>query len=275
MDKQKLINDYSQIEITLNYPTLSPDIIFKLTRVAIALFNRTIPEEDAIREFKYFTSDFSVLNKIIRIRNVSDRPNSFLINEPLSAKSLYKRKKSIPWNEVEDIRLVAAISKHGARDWKKIAEFVGGRTSSQCNQRWCRALDPQINHGNWTEEEDAKLLKAVEMFGNVSWCQIAKSISGRTDLQCRYRYFQLCKINKDENSTEESAKKIPSLELKNLPNAKPRRNTIPIAPFDLNGDGSFEMLPYYLESSLTPRQDKGGQYLHRVPPMLASRKCRK
>jgi hypothetical protein len=32
------------------------------------------------------------------------------------------------------------------------------------------------------------------------------------------------------------------------------------------------MLPYYLESSLTPREDGAQECLHRVPPLLFCRK---
>jgi hypothetical protein len=96
--------------------------------------------------------------------------------------------------DAEDIRLLVAVARFGARDWRRISEFVGGgRTSSQCNQRWGRVLDPSIVHEHWTPAEDSNLLKLVEIMGNSSWCQIAKLMIGRTDLQCRHRYQQLGK----------------------------------------------------------------------------------
>lgn len=98
------------------------------------------------------------------------------------------------WRQEEDILLLAAIHRYGLGDWKSISHFVGnGRTRSQCSQRWGRALDPKIAKIPWSKEEDDNLLKLVQEFGPHTWAKIARNMSSRSDVQCRYRYIQLMK----------------------------------------------------------------------------------
>jgi hypothetical protein len=89
--------------------------------------------------------------------------------------------------------------------WSLITNYVGnGRTATQCNQRWCRVIDPAINHKQWSPEEDARLLAGVKTFGETRWSQIAKTMVGRTDLQCRYRYIQITRGTKWSNEEEKT-----------------------------------------------------------------------
>lgn len=60
-------------------------------------------------------------------------------------------------------------------------------TPQQCQNRFSRTLDPTIRRGAWTNEEDAKLRQAVNVFGN-SWAEVAEVIAGRTNEQCRDRW---------------------------------------------------------------------------------------
>lgn len=159
--------------------------------------------ENARSVFLSIDPDISFLNKLQRILTIENEPlpppeilGNFSQKHMNRSFSGGCRKKSSPWTELEDLRLVAAIFRFGAKDWRQIAEFVGNdRSSSQCNQRWCRAIDPNISHSPWSQEEDQQLLRAVEVLGNKNWCQVAKIIDRRTDLQCRYRYQQLIKTS--------------------------------------------------------------------------------
>lgn len=45
-------------------------------------------------------------------------------------------------------------------------------------------MDPSLNLERWTDEEDAKLLAAIEEHGH-SWSKVAVCLPGRTDNQCR------------------------------------------------------------------------------------------
>lgn len=52
--------------------------------------------------------------------------------------------------------------------------------------RWVNSLDPALNVGIWTEEEDSRLEAAIEENG-YCWSKVATCVSSRTDNQC-WRY---------------------------------------------------------------------------------------
>jgi hypothetical protein len=112
------------------------------------------------------------------------------------------RNKTRSWNTQEDNRLLAAVRKYGlgaGSTWSTIADFVGnGRTRSQCSQRWIRVLDPRICNQQWNREEDQSLLSLVAQHGEKAWMKIATLLGNRSDVQCRYRYFQLQKCGQDQ-----------------------------------------------------------------------------
>ena len=98
------------------------------------------------------------------------------------------------WSPEEDILLLAAIHKFGLGDWKSISMFVGGgRSRSQCSQRWGRALDPRITKVAWDPEEEQTLCNLVSELGEHKWATVAKKLGTRSDVQCRYRYYQIVK----------------------------------------------------------------------------------
>ena len=43
----------------------------------------------------------------------------------------------------------------------------------------------------WTKEEDQRLIQAVELYGTKKWKEVASSVSGRTNIQCRYRWHNV------------------------------------------------------------------------------------
>jgi hypothetical protein len=97
------------------------------------------------------------------------------------------------WTADEDFRLKDAVQTHGGKNWDKIAALVPGRTKSQCHSRWRNALDPSIDRtagrtGKWTEDEDNKLKKAVQLHGGKKWAAIALLVPGRTKYQCTTRW---------------------------------------------------------------------------------------
>lgn len=109
-------------------------------------------------------------------------------------KPINGRRKARIWTNEEDFRLLAAIHKYGLNNWTEIVQFVGcGRTRPQCTQRWNRGLDPKICKNNWTEEENIKLLSLVSKHGETFWSKIAEEMGQRSDVQCRYHFFQLKK----------------------------------------------------------------------------------
>ncbi|KAK9279003.1 hypothetical protein L1049_028585 [Liquidambar formosana] len=91
------------------------------------------------------------------------------------------------WTLDEDKRLKVAVTFFGPKTWKKIAEFVPGRTQVQCRERWVNSLDPSLNWDEWTEEEDSRLKAAIVEHG-YCWSKVATCVAPRTDSQCLRRW---------------------------------------------------------------------------------------
>jgi len=97
---------------------------------------------------------------------------------------------SMGWTEQEDRRLIELHRKYGNR-WALIKKFMGGKTGQQCLKRWRYTLDPAVRKDSWTKEETEKLLKLQKELGS-KWSDIARKLgTGRTDIQCRYRFFRV------------------------------------------------------------------------------------
>ncbi|XP_021858427.2 uncharacterized protein [Spinacia oleracea] len=100
------------------------------------------------------------------------------------------RQKVGKWSINEDKRLRVAVTLFGHKSWHRIAQFVPGRTQAQCRERWVNVLDPCLNRGQWTEEDDMKLKAAIAEHG-YCWSKVAVCIPLRTDNQCRRRWKRL------------------------------------------------------------------------------------
>jgi hypothetical protein len=107
------------------------------------------------------------------------------------------RRKPRPWSPYEDTRLTAAVYRFGVDNWASVANFVGGnRTRAQCSQRWVRGLDPRISKGQWSPDDDERLIQLVRAHGSHTWSQISADMGNRSDVQCRYHFFQLYREGK-------------------------------------------------------------------------------
>jgi hypothetical protein len=80
-------------------------------------------------------------------------------------------------------------------------------TAAQCQNRWYKSLDPTLQRGNWTEEEDDRLRKAVAGYG-LSWVQVASAIPGRTNDQCRERWHEHLNLSTEKAAWTEAEDKI-------------------------------------------------------------------
>ncbi|XP_062189465.1 uncharacterized protein LOC133892604 isoform X2 [Phragmites australis] len=104
-----------------------------------------------------------------------------------------KRTRVGRWDLDEDKRLMVSVKLFGSGSWSRIAQFVPGRTQTQCSERWCNVLDPDINIEEWRPEENSKLLASVSEFGPC-WAKIARVIiPHRTDSMCYRQWRKLCK----------------------------------------------------------------------------------
>mmetsp|Transcript_1525 Transcript_1525/g.5226 ORF Transcript_1525/g.5226 Transcript_1525/m.5226 type:complete len:523 (-) Transcript_1525:1300-2868(-) len=76
-----------------------------------------------------------------------------------------------PWTEEEDQKLMQLVKLHGAKKWSMIAIKIPGRISKQCRERWVNSLNPEINRGPWTKEEDKIIEDSHATYGN-KWSKI-------------------------------------------------------------------------------------------------------
>ena len=95
------------------------------------------------------------------------------------------------WTSEEDNVLRTTINSAigGAEkvNWGDVAVKIPGRSAKQCRERWCHHLDPSVRKGDWTAEEDAKVMELQAQLGN-SWAQISKALEGRTENAVKIRW---------------------------------------------------------------------------------------
>eukprot|EP00924_Labyrinthula_sp_SR-Ha-C_P001692 snap_masked-scaffold_18-processed-gene-6.56-mRNA-1 protein AED:0.15 eAED:0.15 QI:62/0.5/0.33/1/0.5/0.33/3/0/441 len=82
--------------------------------------------------------------------------------------------------------------------WGKVAKGVPGRTAKQCRERWVNNLNPAINRGPWTREEDQIILSVYSVFPK-KWATIAKKLNGRTENAVKIRYKTLSRMDKQSS----------------------------------------------------------------------------
>jgi hypothetical protein len=75
-------------------------------------------------------------------------------------------------------------------NWKKISISMPGRNARQCRERWNWHLDPDINKGPFTREEDELLLRKRDQDG-LGWKGMEEFFPGRTDNKLKGRYYCL------------------------------------------------------------------------------------
>lgn len=95
------------------------------------------------------------------------------------------------WTDHEDLLLMSAVARFGAKDWGKVAKCVVGRSDGQCRERWCNVLDVCTETGEWTTEEDERLVFGVQVFGRGQWSKIAEILPRHKPESIRRRYQRL------------------------------------------------------------------------------------
>lgn len=121
--------------------------------------------------------------------------------------------KRIPFKREEDVRLFELVDRFGTHHWHEIASQMRSRSARQCRERYTNYLDPSLKHGNWTVEEDEKIISLLELYGP-KWSLISKSFTNRSACDLRNRSV-VVKQRKDEARVMES-KRTTEVEMANV-----------------------------------------------------------
>ncbi|GJQ12529.1 hypothetical protein GpartN1_g4320.t1 [Galdieria partita] len=121
-----------------------------------------------------------------------------------------RRRSKGGWTSEEDEELKRLVAIYGARNWKRISEHFTNRSDVQCLHRWQKVLNPALNKGPWTEQEDKTICDFVKEHGPTKWSHLAKLLPGRIGKQCRERWFNHLnpEINKQPWTQEEEERLI-------------------------------------------------------------------
>ena len=111
------------------------------------------------------------------------------------------------WSQAED-EMLSSILKKGIEKWGQIANLLNKevhkglkiRTGKQCKERWNTYLNPAVNRGSWTVEEDIRILENYKTHGN-KWSVISKSITNRTESAVKNRIKSMLNKIKQDLST--------------------------------------------------------------------------
>ena len=111
--------------------------------------------------------------------------------------------KSGVWCKAEDELLTTLIQ--DGLGWREIVNHLNAtihagykvRNTKHCKERWNNHLNPQINRGPWTAQEDLFLLQLFEAKRN-QWTAIALRLGNRTATAVKNRVKSLLKRVKEE-----------------------------------------------------------------------------
>jgi hypothetical protein len=190
--------DIALREIIDSLSNSEPAKISPAIAILTSYVNREIAPTDARCRLEALIGTSEPLRKLESMFNPNRPMSPILFAKP---KAPPVRNRAFRWTPDDDARLVAAVDVHGVDHWPDVAsELGGGRTKAQCAQRWFRCLDPNISKCTWTSEEEQRLIDLVASHGNKAWVKIARELGGRSDVQCRFRFFYLLK-KAGENGT--------------------------------------------------------------------------
>eukprot|EP00580_Thalassiosira_gravida_P013873 CAMPEP_0201682298 /NCGR_PEP_ID=MMETSP0494-20130426/51547_1 /ASSEMBLY_ACC=CAM_ASM_000839 /TAXON_ID=420259 /ORGANISM="Thalassiosira gravida, Strain GMp14c1" /LENGTH=992 /DNA_ID=CAMNT_0048166055 /DNA_START=613 /DNA_END=3591 /DNA_ORIENTATION=+ len=97
------------------------------------------------------------------------------------------------WDKDDDAALMEIMRKFkNPKNWDPIAKKLGrSKTSRECQERWTRYLKPGSRKGQWTDEEDAIVVHAVQNSIEdpfTRWSDLAQKLPGRVGKQVRDRW---------------------------------------------------------------------------------------
>ena len=113
-------------------------------------------------------------------------PTAFYVDNTTQEKNECRRRKFTPQ---EDETLKLLIYKSGSFNWKRISEFMPGRSAKQCRDRYFNYLSEEITSDPWRKEEDEILLTYLSYIGT-KWVEIARHLPGRSGNNVKNRWYK-------------------------------------------------------------------------------------
>lgn len=92
------------------------------------------------------------------------------------------------WTEEEDNLLRQLIVQYG-KQWSVLATHIPNRSATQIAARWDKCINPKLQKGPFSAEEDQLIIEFVEKYGIHSWPKVTSVLPKRTAKQCRERWF--------------------------------------------------------------------------------------
>ncbi|CAN6231209.1 unnamed protein product [Urochloa humidicola] len=118
------------------------------------------------------------------------------------------------WSPEENELLTQLVHKHGTKNWQTISCAIPDRNAHACLSRWKYILDPAINREAWSQQEELRLIRAHQIYGN-KWCKMVKHFPGRTNNAIKEHWRGSMKRKLDSYLASGLLEQVPDL-LENL-----------------------------------------------------------
>ncbi|KAL6629453.1 hypothetical protein ACP70R_029218 [Stipagrostis hirtigluma subsp. patula] len=162
----------------------------------------------------------------------------------------YPEKGKGRWSAEEDEILTQMVNKHGLNSWQTIACAIPGRNALQCRSRWKYSIDPAINKEAWSEQEELRLIRAHQMYGN-KWLKMVKHFPGRTNHALKEHWRGPMKRKLDSYLASGLLDQVPDLH-EELPVPQSSQSDIPKGSKDLSDRNRLSSV---LPTSPKPKQE--------------------
>jgi hypothetical protein len=103
------------------------------------------------------------------------------------------------WTLKEDIPLQEAVETCGVGNWDEIAARMPGHSALACQKRWAIIAESYNNRSTnktnerlpWTDEQEKRLVQAVNTCGIGEWAVVGALVPGRSGLACREKWKRM------------------------------------------------------------------------------------
>jgi hypothetical protein len=148
------------------------------------------------------------------------------------------------WTRDEDEMIIRYVDKYGMKAWAKVANVLPGRIGKQCRERWMSHLNPAIDHGPWSAEEDVVLFELHEQLGN-RWNEMRRKLPNRSVNSIKNRWYSVL-----SKRTEPRRQKTPLPSIKLLPKPNCCSLTSEDRRMSNAGESIWQEMPFLMEMEM-------------------------